>query len=259
MQILVKNSLLLIQISAFANVISSSRYMSLQRIRSDGIGGKGVTFTPSQGVYKNVFIFLHGLGDTADGWASTIAEFGIPETKFILPTAQTIPITINGGATMPGWSDIYGLDSNAPEDKSGFDATSNRINNIIQQELDAGIPASRIVIGGFSQGGAASLHTTLRYPLTLGGCVVLSSWLPFHNDYPAQLSSGASQLPIFQAHGDEDMVVAFKWGLESHKMLKSLIPNPEPQFIKINGMGHGAEMSEINSVELFLKSIFSVQ
>lgn len=78
-------------------------------------------------------------------------SLGLEKTKFILPTAPVRPISLNGGMSMPGWSDIYGLDDRAAEDRSGFDLSVERINKMIQAELDQGIDPKRIVVGGFSQ------------------------------------------------------------------------------------------------------------
>jgi predicted esterase len=74
----------------------------MQAVRSDGIGGRGVTYIPSSGSYKNVVVWMHGLGDTADGWAAMMPTLGLSDTKFVLPTATNLPITINGGMAMPG-------------------------------------------------------------------------------------------------------------------------------------------------------------
>lgn len=74
----------------------------MQKVRSDGIGGKGITFTPANGEYKNVVVWMHGLGDTADGWASQMPNLGLSNTKFVLPTAPNRPISLNGGSPMPG-------------------------------------------------------------------------------------------------------------------------------------------------------------
>lgn len=154
--------------------------------------------TPSSGSYSNVVLWLHGLGDTADGWADMMPSFSLEDTKFILPTAASIPISINGGMEMNGWSDINGLDMESPEDRQGFDLSAARINKLIKQEIDSGVPASKIAVGGFSQGGALALHVALRSPESYAGCVALSTWLPLRNDYPAALSQAAKAMPIFQ-------------------------------------------------------------
>ena len=115
-------------------------------------------------------------------------SLGVRDTKFILPTADSRPIALNGGVSMPGWSNIFGLDLTSPEDREGFDATSRRIHTIVQAEIDRGLPPERVVVGGFSQGGAAALHFSLRCPHALGGVVAFSTWLPLRSDYPGALS-----------------------------------------------------------------------
>ena len=121
------------------------------------------------------------------------------DTKFILPTAPNRPISLNGGMSMPGWSDIMGLDADSAEDAAGFNESAERIKALIQKEVEGGIPTKSILLGGFSQGGALALHTSLRYPSPLAGCVALSSWLPLRKDYPAALSpAAAAGLPVFQ-------------------------------------------------------------
>lgn len=99
----------------------------MQTVHSDGYGGRGISMLPHSGEYSNVLVFLHGLGDTADGWASMMPSLDIKDTKFILPTADSRPIAINRGMAMPGWSNIFGLDSASPEDKEGFDSSTNRM------------------------------------------------------------------------------------------------------------------------------------
>jgi len=201
---------------------------------------------------------MHGLGDTCDGWAQGMPELGIPNTKFILPTASSRPISINGGHRMPGWSDIHGLDSEAPEDSAGFAESADRINKIINQEItDHQIDPKRIVVAGFSQGGALALHVSLRFPEALGGCVALSTWLPLREDYPAAFSASQAALSILQVHGDSDHVVAHRWGAKSHEFLKTLITGPvKPEFRTVSGMGHSSDPQEMEWVSDFIKNIF---
>lgn len=230
---------------------------NMQSARNDGMGGRGVTFTPTSGTYSNVVVWMHGLGDTADGWASMMPSLGIRDTKFIVPTAKSRPITINMGMPMPGmyllwpasiyhpayvfdlgcttlgWFDIYDLDEDSPEDADGFADTSKRINAFIQAEIDKGVAPNRIVLAGFSQGGAVALHVSLRSEHSLGGCIALSTWLPFRSQYPDVLSSAATNLPVLQVHGDEDQVVSYPWGKGSHEVLKGLLTSPAPEFITI--------------------------
>ena len=215
-------------LSSIVSVAYSTSKVSsigMQVIRGDGHGGRGMTLLPHSGKYDNTVVFLHGLGDTADGWASMMPSLGIKDTKFILPTADSRPIALNGGHSMPGWSNVYGLDANSPEDKEGFDLTSKRIDRIIQAEIDKGISPNRIVVGGFSQGGAASLHYCLRSPHALGACLGLSCWLPMSKEYPGALSSTASTMKVLLFHGTDDPVVSFKWGEKSYTLLNSMLPS----------------------------------
>jgi predicted esterase len=135
-----------------------------------------------------------------------------------------------------------------------MDLSAARINRIIQKEIDGGVPSQRIVIAGFSQGGALALHAALRSQHSLGGCVALSTWVPFGKDYPAALSSTAASLKILQVHGDEDEVVSYKWGHQSHELLKTMI-TPAPKLLTIEGMGHSADRQETMEVARFLRDI----
>lgn len=160
---------------------------------------------------------------------------GVAKTKFILPTAPERPISLNRGMPMPGWSDIFGLHSDDPEDVEGFSGSVKRIETLVQKEIiENNIPSSRIIIGGFSQGGALALHYTLRHPtLSFGGCIAFSTWIPFHKDYPVAFSPHAASMAILQAHGTADAVVSYEWGHQSHLLLKSFISNPEPILLTI--------------------------
>lgn len=97
-----------------------------------------------------------------------------------------------------GWSDIYGLSETDEEDRAGFNESADRVNAIVQAEIDKGVDPKRIVVAGFSQGGALALHTVLRSSHTLGGCVALSTWVPLRADYPAALSPAAKGVRILQ-------------------------------------------------------------
>uniref|UniRef100_A0A2K6V4G6 palmitoyl-protein hydrolase n=1 Tax=Saimiri boliviensis boliviensis TaxID=39432 RepID=A0A2K6V4G6_SAIBB len=116
-------------------------------------------------------IFLHGLGDT--GHSPTLGS-GLPR----------IPVTLNMKMVMPSWFDLMGLSPDAPEDEAGIKKAAENIKALIEHEMKNGIPANRIVLGGFSQGGALSLYTALTCPHPLAGIVALSCWLPLHRAFP---------------------------------------------------------------------------
>jgi len=113
----------------------------------------------------------------------------------------------------------------------------------------------KIIVGGFSQGGALALHVAMRSVHPLAACIAFSTWLPLRAEYPAAASTHANTLPMLQVHGDADMVVGYKWGMESHKLLKTMVTSPEPQFHTIERMGHGSDEEEIAIVNNFVKNI----
>lgn len=205
---------------------------SLRTVRTKEPEGVTITLTPEDGKYENVVFWFHGLGDTADGWASTMPMVHVPNTKYVLPTAKTRPISLNGGYPMPGWSDIYGLGSDDEEDREGFQESYERVMKLVNIELQKGISASRIVLAGFSQGGALSLHAAMRAPHSFAGCIALSSWIPFREDYVSGAMGLKSSLPVLQVHGDADQVVAYQWGLGTHTLLQSTLGD-HAQFLTI--------------------------
>jgi len=243
----------------------------------DGNGGDGVVIMPSNGKHDSVVIFMHGLGDTAMGWASSMPELGLTTTKFVLPTAEERPISLNGGSSMPGWFDIFGLDQDSREDEAGFSESTRRIVSIIERESTQGVPLSKIAVCGFSQGGAMALHISLRYKAdptrtgdgqsSLAACAALSAWLPFRHEYPAALSGDAVDLPVLQCHGDEDMVVRYDWGRGSYdSLVRPKAEKSPPQDLGLGlryaewkeyrGMGHSACSEEITDLSLFLRAAF---
>ncbi|KAG5191439.1 lysophospholipase-like protein II [Tribonema minus] len=219
--------------------------MTLTRSRGDGNGGNGIVIMPADQKYANVVIWMHGLGDTAD----------VSVLNFILPTAPTRPISLNGGFMMPGWTDVYGLDETSKEDKEGFEQSAARIQALIDSEKAKGIPAQRVVVAGFSQGGATALHVALRTKDALGGCVACSGWLPLAKEYPAALGDGAKAgLKVLQCHGDADVVVRHHWGSQSYNALKAMGIAAELETYR--GMGHSAIPDELERVSAFIQQQF---
>jgi len=195
-------------------------------------------------------LFLHGLGDTGHGWASEIAEIKPPHAKLICPTAEEAPVSINMGYSMPSWFDIKSLDKNdGNEDVAGIQKASELIKNMINEEIQAGIPANRILLGGFSQGAALSLYTGLTGPNLLAGVLVLSGYLPIRNT----IDWAAIQKPIImQCHGDKDTVVQYDWGKGVREVLeKNSLPNYT--FKTYRGLAHSSNEQEMRDVAQFLK------
>ncbi|XP_045484078.1 acyl-protein thioesterase 1 [Pieris rapae] len=195
-------------------------------------------------------IFLHGLGDTGHGWASTIAAIRGPHIKVICPTASTMPVTLNAGFRMPSWFDLRTLDATAPEDEEGIVNATTLIHRLISDEVKAGIPAGRILLGGFSQGGALALHAALTYSEPLAGVMSLSCWLPRHAHFPDCVKA-PKELPIFQAHGDCDPVVPYKWGQMTASFLKTFMKNIE--FNTYQGLSHSSSDAELKDMKVFIE------
>ncbi len=155
-------------------------------------------------------LLMHGLG--ADGAdfvpiAEQLELSAVGPVRFLFPNAPVMPVTINGGYSMPAWYDILGADLTQREDEAGLRKTQASINALIAAETARGIPASRIVIAGFSQGCAMALMTGLRYPERLAGIIGLSGYLPLAGKLAAERSAANQGLPVFLGHGRRDGVV----------------------------------------------------
>ncbi|EAQ89905.1 hypothetical protein CHGG_06524 [Chaetomium globosum CBS 148.51] len=216
---------------------------------------------PATSRHTATVIFVHGLGDTGHGWAGAVENWRrrqrLDEVKFILPHAPSIPITCNMGMRMPGWYDIHTIDGNVEsirrnEDEAGILLSQAYFHDLIQKEIDAGIPADRIVVGGFSQGGAMSLFSGLTSKVKLAGIVALSSYLLLSLKFAELVPKPESNkdTPIFMGHGDSDQVVNTALGKKSYDLLKDLGYNATLKIYE--NMGHSACVEEWDDVEAFL-------
>ena len=154
-------------------------------------------------------ILLHGLGADGHDFEPIVPELQLPESlpiRFVFPHAPERPVTINGGMRMRAWYDIVTLDGSQPDVES-IEASSALVRQLVAREIERGIPASRIVLAGFSQGGAIALHTALRYPERLAGVLALSTYLPLADRVPDERSEANLGLPIFMAHGTYDGMI----------------------------------------------------
>lgn len=168
-------------------------------------------------------IWLHGLGADGSDFEPVVPELGLDErygTRFIFPYAPMIPVTCNGGYVMRAWYDILSLDTNSRRvDDAGIIASREAIRRLIAREVARGVPAARVFIAGFSQGGAVAYATALTHPERLAGIIALSTYIP-NADWLASEATAANQsIPIFAAHGSEDDVVAPGLGLAARDFL----------------------------------------
>lgn len=170
-------------------------------------------------------IVLHGLG--ADGSdfvpvAEALDLSAVGPVRYVLPHAPARPVTINGGYVMPAWYDLLGIDLVRREDEAGLRASLLQIEALIDAEKARGIPASRIVLAGFSQGCAMTLLTGLRHRERLAGLVGLSGYLPLAAQTAAEAAPANRDVPIFLAHGLDDGVVDIQRALASRDALQQL-------------------------------------
>ncbi|MDP2785467.1 MAG: dienelactone hydrolase family protein [Sulfurimicrobium sp.] len=168
-------------------------------------------------------IWLHGLGADGHDFAPIVPELGLPSSakvRFIFPHAPMLPVTINGGYAMPAWYDVKSLDLSQEEDAPGIRDSQRQLEALIRRELERGIASTRIVLAGFSQGGAIALHTGLRYAEPLAGVLALSTYLPLPRTLRAEASPANTRLPVFMAHGTADSVIPLAHGAASRDLLK---------------------------------------
>ncbi|MDX1481967.1 MAG: alpha/beta fold hydrolase [Woeseiaceae bacterium] len=173
-------------------------------------------------------IWLHGLGADGHDFEPVVAELALPDElplRFVFPHAPVRPVTINAGMSMRAWFDIRGLDREAPVDETGIGESVGLLRELVTREQARGIVADRIVLAGFSQGGAIAMHTALGLDSALAGLMVLSSWLPPLTSAGNDAGVSAQQpktLPIFMAHGEFDPMLPLPLGENSRARLEKL-------------------------------------
>ena len=170
-------------------------------------------------------IWLHGLGADGNDFANLVPELDLgacPPIRFVFPHAPSLPVTINGGYVMPAWYDIRGADLVSRQDAEGIQKSATEISALIENEIARGIAPENIVLAGFSQGCAMSLHTGLRFPKRLAGIMALSGYLPLAETLAAERHPANAATPIFMAHGSQDPVVIPARGEASRDLLASL-------------------------------------
>ena len=159
-------------------------------------------------------IWLHGLGADGNDFLPIVEELALAphQVRFVFPHAPVRPVTLNGGLPMRAWFDVVSLQRDMAEDLAGIKASAAAVNALISREEARGIPPQRIVLGGFSQGGAIALYCGARQATPLAGIVGLSTYLPGAGQLAAELVPANLKVPVFMAHGDQDPVVAAAWG-----------------------------------------------
>lgn len=174
-------------------------------------------------------IWLHGLGADGHDFEPIVPELALPDTlslRFVFPHAPMRPVTINGGATMRAWYDIVSLDKAGPQDESGIRDSAAALVGLVQRERERGVSHERIVVAGFSQGGAIAMHAAMRYPDPLAGLLALSTWLPLGDSLDAEVAANSRaqsrDLPVFLAHGSFDPMLTIDLGHASRAAIEGL-------------------------------------
>lgn len=202
-------------------------------------------------------IWMHGLGADGHDFEPIVQKLNMPNVRFILPHAPEMAITRNSGYIMPAWYDLYSTLNNgnagdSQEDTLGIINSQHYINGLIANEISRGISAERIVIAGFSQGGAIALHTAIRYPQKLGGILALSTYLPLKSKLAEEMHTANADIPIFMAHGINDDVISLDRCKVSLKTLQD--HHFSVRWHEYN-MAHSVCMEEISDIHEFLKQV----
>lgn len=197
-------------------------------------------------------IWLHGLGANGHDFEPIVGELNLPATtkaRFIFPHAPVQAVSLNNGMQMPAWYDLYGLDKDSKEDAIGIKKMSEEIDLLIAQENDRGIRADKIVLAGFSQGGALTLYSGLNHTQRLAGLVALSCYLPVREQLQNYAQDTSRDLPIFMAHGNYDDVVPLAFASIAKDLLSA-------EGFKIDwheyACAHTVSAEEIQNIRKFL-------
>lgn len=208
-----------------------------------------------EGEARGSVIWLHGLGADGHDFVPIVPVLGMPPRlalRFVFPHAPSIPVSMNGGLIMPAWYDIRDPDLGAGQDLDGMRQSADRVRGLVEREESRGILSSRIVLAGFSQGGAVALHLGLRLERRLAGIMALSSYVVGAGLLAAEQHPANASTPIFQAHGTQDPMVALGRGEEARDLLLGL---GHTVLWRTYPMMHGVCEEEIEDIGEWLEQV----
>jgi phospholipase/carboxylesterase len=198
-------------------------------------------------------VWLHGLGADGHDFEAIVPELGLRfPVRFVFPHAPVRAVTINGGMAMRAWYDILGFDRRAKEDAAGIRASAAAVVELVDHEIERGMPSDRVVLAGFSQGGAIALHAALREPRPLAGVLALSTYLPLAPSLATERSPANDGIPIFMAHGTGDTVLPVSLAETSRAALLALGYAVEWHTYP---MAHSVSMEEISAIGAWLAGL----
>jgi phospholipase/carboxylesterase len=208
--------------------------------------------TATRGAPELAVIWLHGLGADGHDFEPIVPELGLGiGVRFVFPHAPIRPVTINGGLPMRAWYDIVGFDA-ATEDAAGIRASAAAVARLVDREVERGMAAERIVLAGFSQGGAIALQLSLREPHRLAGVLALSTYLPLAATLADEKSAANAALPIFMAHGSADPVIPLAHADASRRALER--EGYEVDW-RVYPMAHAVCLPEIEAIGAWLEGL----
>lgn len=216
-----------------------------------------VVVNTGAGEARYCVIWLHGLGADGHDFEPIVQELNLPADlaiRFIFPHAPMMPVTINNGYVMRAWYDILAMDIGSRQDEAGVRQSQQQVKQLIDQQITEGIPSERIVLAGFSQGGAVILQTGLRLHKPLAGLMALSTYLPLADSFAAEKTAENAQVPIFMAHGDSDPVVKPELAYRARSLLER--QGYEVEWQEYAGMEHGVCAQEITHIRQWLLKVF---
>ena len=198
-------------------------------------------------------IWFHGLGADGNDFVPLVPQLALPKNlpvRFIFPHAPVIPVSINGGYPMPAWFDITALTPELKIDEKGLMAAIKAAHDLIQAEINKGISPARIIVAGFSQGGAMALSAALTYSETLAGVIALSTFISSTQTLPIN----QQRPPVYMAHGILDDVVPMSLGEQTYQFLKQ---RGFDISWNVYAMGHEVCKNEIDSISTWLQSVLT--
>jgi len=209
---------------------------------------------PAKAAHKATIIWLHGLGDSGNGFAPIAPELKLPDSlgiKFVFPHAPIRPVTINNGMEMRAWYDIKTMDMESRADVQGVIESSAQVQALIEHEIESGITSNNIFLIGFSQGGVIALHLGTRFDQPLAGIVALSTYMCAPDSLNQQKSAENQNTPVFFAHGQQDDVVPLFLGNSAYQVMLS---NDYKVTWKEYGMQHNVCLPEIQDISAFIQA-----
>lgn len=204
--------------------------------------------------HKKTIIWLHGLGDSSEGFRQTFSQrLAHPNIRIVLPNARERPITINRGMNMRAWYDVRGFAKSTVEDDVGINQSCTEIKELLDEECKR-VGAGNVILGGFSQGAAMALYTGLQYQEKLAGLVSCSGYIVLHQRYP--ITNMRKDVPIFAYHGQNDSLIPAALAKQGYDILSGIgVPIA---FVQEPGLAHALSQTELKELSEFWINAFKL-